>query len=636
MRLLRAFLAVFLLATLALPTLAREEIRSFAADVTLRTDGSVRVVETLEVNAEGMDIRRGIFRDMPTVMLDAAGRKLRAALEVESVTRDGRPEPFEVERMGDFRRIWIGDSNAFLRPGLHDYVITYTMTRMARSFEDHDELYWNATGNYWIFPILRSSARVHLPPGAVIDRMAGYTGAVGATESAVIITRVSDSEAVITTNRALGPGEGMSFAVSFQKGVLVPPQGLDALLAWLSDLRETILPILGVILVLAYNFSAWNAVGRDPPKGTIIPLFHPPKGFSPPLVHYVHNWGFSNAGWTALTSAIFDLGVKGLVTIVNPDKTLTVKVTGKEPAEPLPEPEKLLFDWFSQKGSVTIDKGEGVEIGKRRVEFVQAIERENRLTWFRNNTFFVVLGFIIAAAILLAMVIFEVLEFEWLLVAAVAGVILGAGTGFVRSLWRGRSILRFIPLVWIGVVGFNMLAGFADFATGITINAAAVAAASIVMITLVFAVLMRAPTVQGRKIMDQIDGFKLYLETAEQNRLNIVGEPPMSVQRFERILPFAIALGVEKPWSEHFEAELARNAVSDLQGSGYQPLWYGGSPSSFSSGNFSRTISAASAGMAAAMVAAQPVQASSSGFSSGGGGGGFSGGGGGGGGGGGW
>ncbi|ODT79609.1 MAG: hypothetical protein ABS76_18680 [Pelagibacterium sp. SCN 64-44] len=635
MRLLRALSALFLLVALAFPALAREEIRDFAADVTLRTDGSVQVVETLEVNAEGIDIRRGIFRDIPTVMLDAQGRKLRSSLEVESVSRDGRAEPFEVERMGDFRRIWIGDSSAFLRPGAHRYVITYTMTRMARSFEDHDELYWNATGNYWIFPILRSSARVHLPPGAVIDRMVGYTGTAGATESAVTLTRLSDSEAAITTNRALGPGEGMSFAISFQKGALVPPQGLDALLAWLSDLREIVLPILGVVLVLAYNFSAWNAVGRDPPKGTIIPLFHPPKGFSPPLVHYVHNWGFSNAGWTALTSAIFDLGVKGLVTIVNPDKTLSVKVTGKEPAEPLPEPERLLFDWFSQKGSVTIDKGEGLEIGKRRVEFVQAIERENRLTWFRNNTFFVVLGFLIAAAILLAMVIFEVLEFEWLLVAAVVGVILGAVVGFVRGLWRGRSILRFIPLVWIGVVGFNMMAGIADFATGISINAAAVAAASIVMITLIFAVLMRAPTVQGRKIMDQIDGFKLYLETAEKNRLNIVGEPPMSVERFERILPFAITLGVEKPWSEHFEAELSRNAVSDARGGSYQPLWYGGSPSSFSSGNFSRTISAASAGMAAAMVAAQPVQASSSGFSSGGGGG-SSGGGGGGGGGGGW
>src|SRR5690606_1583347 len=171
--------------------------------------------------------------------------------------------------------------------------------------------------------------------------------------------------------------------------------------------------------------------------------------------------------------------------------------------------------------------------------------------------------------------------------------------------------------------------------TQLTVNTAAVAAGSIVLLTVVFAVLMRAPTIQGRKVMDQIEGFKLYLETAEKERLNMVGEPPMTVDRFERILPYAIALGVEKQWSEHFEGELARNAVSDIErGAIYQPVWYSGG-SDFSPGRISSSVSAAAAGMTAAMVAAQPVQASSSGFSSGGGGG-SSGGGGGGGGGGGW
>jgi uncharacterized membrane protein len=136
--------------------------------------------------------------------------------------------------------------------------------------------------------------------------------------------------------------------------------------------------------------------------------------------------------------------------------------------------------------------------------------------------------------------------------------------------------------------------------------------------------------------MDQLDGFKMYLETAEKNRLNMTGEPPMTIERFERILPFAIALGVEKPWSEHFEGELARNAVADARGD-YQPTWYSGRSWSSSSGGFSKTVSTVATGMSAAMIAAQPVSSSSSGFSSGGGGGGgSSGGGGGGGGGGGW
>ena len=634
MRLLRLFVGVLLALMLAVPALAREEIRSLDAEVTLRTDGSVRVVETLDINAELAEIRRGIFRDIFTTQIADDGAKLRSDIDVIGVTRDGQPETFRVERMGNFHRIWIGDPERMLSRGVHRYVISYTMTGMARQFDDHDELYWNATGHYWNFPVLESSARAILPEGAVIEDLVAYTGEVGSTEQAVSITRVSDTEAVFRTERALAPGEGMTFAVAFNKGVLVAPTGVDAVLAWLSSLRDVWVPVLGVVLVLAYNLTAWNRVGRDPPKGTIIPLFHPPKGFSPALTHYVHNWGFTNSGWTAMTAAIFDLGVKGLLRIDNSGEALTVTSTGNAPGEPLPAPEKVIYDYVRSRGSVAIDKAHGDEIAKRRRDFIAAIEGENRQVWFRKNTGFAVLGFLIAVLVLGAMVFLDVLEPEWLIGAVVAGIVIGVAAGAIKSFWNGRGFGRVVPLIWVAVIGFNFIGIGLESFTSITINTAAIAAASIVLVTVGFAVLMRAPTIQGRKVMDQIEGFKLYLETAEKERLNINGEPPLTVERFERILPFAIALGVEKPWSDHFEAELARNAVPDVE-RGYRPTWYRGS--SFSSGRLSNAISAATTGMAAAMVAAQPVQASSSGFSGGsGGGGGFSGGGGGGGGGGGW
>jgi uncharacterized membrane protein len=113
------------------------------------------------------------------------------------------------------------------------------------------------------------------------------------------------------------------------------------------------------------------------------------------------------------------------------------------------------------------------------------------------------------------------------------------------------------------------------------------------------------------------------------------GEPVMTIKRFEGILPFAIALGVERLWSQRFEADLARNAVADATGGSYSPLWYTGSNWSSSSQGFSNAVSSVASGMSAAMIASQPSSSSGSGFSSGGGGG-SSGGGGGGGGGGGW
>ncbi|QQR38119.1 DUF2207 domain-containing protein [Devosia rhizoryzae] len=625
---LLATLAVLL--ALTLPTLAREEIRSFASDVTLRTDGSVAVLETIDVNAEGIDIRRGIYRDIPVTMLSASGTKIRIDLDVEAVSRAGRPELFRVERMGDFQRIWIGNPDALLSDGMHRYTIRYSMDRMARPSADGDELYWNATGNYWDFPIIQSVARVTLPEGATIQNLAAYTGAAGSTETAVAITRESDTTAIFRTERELGPGEGMSFAVSFPAGIVAYPKGADALLQTASDTREIWLPILAVIALFAFNFTTWSRIGRDPPKGTVIPLFHPPKGFSPALVHYVHKWGFANSGWTAMTAAIFDLGVKGLVTIDNTAKTLTVSATGKQPGEKLPTGEKVLFDYFSKRGSVSFDKTNGVELGTKRSEFTGAIEAENRKIWFNNNWGFAVLSVVLAILALVGMVALDALDPVWLVAAVFGGIFVGViGSVLFNVMKSGHVVQRIILIVFVGIFLFNFASAALAVLTTVTINTAAIAAGSIVVMTVIFAVLMRAPTVQGRKIMDEIEGFRLYLDTAEKNRLNINNEPPLTVERFERILPYAIALDVEKPWSYHFEAELARNAQP--QGS-YSPLWYSGRNGGWSNGGLSRGVAAASSGMAAAMVAAQPVQASSSGSS----GGGFSGGGGGGGGGGGW
>jgi len=634
----RILVALFTILALAFPATAREEIRSFTSDVILNTDGSVSVTETLEVNAEGTEIRRGIYRDIPVVMLGSDGGKVRPDLEVTGVTRDGDQEMFRVERMGNFQRIWIGNPDYFLDYGLHRYIIRYTMTRMAREFADHDELYWNATGNYWVFPILAARATVRLPDGAVISDLVGYTGEAGSTEQAVSIKRTSDTTAAFRASRALGAGEGMTIAVAFNKGVIAFPTGFAALQQRLADLREVILPVLAALIAIAYNALAWFRVGRDPEKGTIIPLFHPPKDFSPALVHYVHKWGFDNSGWTAFTAAIFDLGVKGLVVIDNATGKLKIKTTGKQPEEQLSGGEKLLFDYLSAEKTTIVDKTTGPELQKKRGEFVGAIESENRSLWFRNNTGYSVLGILLAVGLLAGLVALDALTVDWLIGAVVLGIVGGIGIGIIANLRHGLQILRFVGFFWVAVVAFNFGGALVSTLSSLTVNTGAIAALSIVVVTILFAVLMRAPTMQGRKIMDQIDGFKLYMETAEKDRMNMESAPPMTVTRFERLLPFAIALGVEKPWSDHFEAELARHAVADVTDT-YQPHWYrGGSIGSAtrSASSMTNAVSAAAASMTAAMVAAQPVQASSSGFSSGGGGGGSSGGGGGGGGGGGW
>lgn len=630
--LVRILVAVFALAAVCLPAFAREEIRAFSADVGLAVDGSVDVVETLDVNAEGIEIRRGIYRDIPVVMLDDAGNRVRPALEVLSVTRNGAPEPFRTERTGDFVRIWIGDPETFLRPGVHRYAVNYTMTRMGRFFADHDELYWNATGNYWSFPILEAVATVRLPQGAVIGNVAAFTGPVGSTESAATVTREADNVAIVRADRRLQPGEGLTVAVAFDRGILVEPSSTEGLLYWFLDRQDVIVPTLATLVVLAYFSLVWSSVGRDPPKGVVIPLFHPPRNFSPALVHYIHHWGWAKSGWTAFTAAAFSLGVKGLLVIDNAAKKLKLTVTGKKPDHDLPPGEEVLFGYLTREGSVTVDKDTGAALMARRGEFIKAIEIENREAWFRNNVGHTVLGILLSFGVLAGLAYLGYLPAFWLILSVIAGIFVGLGAVGLQGLWSGSRIRLVFLAIWAVVMAANLAGGIGALATNLVISTAVLATVTIVGLCVAFAILMRAPTLQGRKVMDEIEGLKLYLETAEKERLNMSGEPPMTVERFERLLPYAIALGVEKPWSEHFEAELARNAVADASGSAYSPGWYHGRGGSFSPGRIAGSVAGAATGMSAAMVAAQPVSSSSSGS----GGGGSSGGGGGGGGGGGW
>ena len=277
---------------------------------------------------------------------------------------------------------------------------------------------------------------------------------------------------------------------------------------------------------------------------------------------------------------------------------------------------------------VTINAKTGPLLAKARDGFIAALERENRKVYFNNHTLYTVIGVAIGLASLVTMVVLGVLAPVFVFVAAFAAVFFSAiGLG-ARSLWQGTGIGRFMAIAILGIFLANSSAVIVDVLDFGRIDFPFVAAVTIIAVTLVFAILMRAPTVHGRKVMDEIDGFRMYLDTAEKERLNFTGEPEMSVQRFEAILPYAMALGVEKPWSERFENDLVRHAVKDAEG--YAPHWYSGG--NFAPGSFARTMGGVATGLSSAMISSQPQASSSSGS----GGGGSSGGGGGGGGGGGW
>lgn len=634
---------------------AAEIIHSFNSDVAVAKDGELTVTETLRVRAEGNAMRHGIYRDFPLTFRDAGGRLREVTFSLLGVSRDGYREPYHTEREHGVVRIYAGDKNVLLRPGEYVYVFTYRTGRQVRWFDDKPELNWNVTGNFWNFPIEAATYQLHLMDNAAPLRWTAFTGRVGARGTDWHGGIGNDGTLTVSTTRRLAPGEGLTVVAALPASAVDPPSANTLLWYELFDNRDWIIAGIGFLAVLIYYFAGWEAFGRDPKSGTIIPLFHPPAGISPALANYIHNWGLTREKWRAFTAASLSLAVRGLVLLDHSGGGLTLKITDKPPqADPplAPEERAIVTKLQTNGGTIVVDKAHAVTVADLANKFTTAVVTMNRNRFFRRNLGYVTFGVLMTGAVVAAIVAFGGLQ------DTDTAILFGFGFGgffvgvfllpILRSLFgEGPKLAKMVQLAILLTIAaifalsvFNLANAALIGRLGESLPALRafvendpfpfVLVAAFAALNGIFIYLMKAPTVLGRKIMDQLDGLRLYLQTAEADRLN-TGAPEITMDRFEALLPYAVALDVEKPWAHAFEAALRRAHPEDTDPMRhYQPGWYGGG--GWSSRNFDSAMASTVGSVSGAFAAAMPASSGSSGFSGGGG----SGGGGGGGGGGGW
>lgn len=633
--------AVLLALAMAGGAMAEEYIGAYHADIDVASDATLTVTETITVNAEGNDIRRGIFRDLPLYAEDAGGRTVKVDFELLSVERDGQPEPYHTESISGGVRIYAGSADVLLSRGLHTYRITYTTGRQIRYFEDHDELYWNVTGNGWLFPIRQASATVTLPEGARATDTTYYTGPLGSTAQNAR-QMGSAKEPSFETTRPLAANEGLTIVVALPKGALSTPSAEQSFWWYVRDNAGTLIGIGGLVGIALFYLRAWSAVGRDPAAGVIVPRWDPPDGISPALVNYVDNKGFSGQGWTALSASALDLAVKGYVVLDDLTNSITIRRTDKKPTEPLPAGQASLLASIGGPGAaLTIDKANGKQVQVVGQAFRDAIEKEHSGKYYRGNVGYIVAGMALSIVVLMALLAFGNYGEEVVPIFIFVGIFSVFLGGFAVKVGRGlrpgapliARILTIVALSFMVFTAVSILGGtLAVLLTEMQPGDLPIVAAlgGIVLINALFFFLMGAPTPLGRRLMDGIEGLRIYMTLAEKDRMNMAGAPTMSPQHFETLLPYAVALGVEKPWTKTFDTWLA-SAAAGAAAATYQPAWYHGS----NAGGFGNRIGGFSSSMASTIASTIPAppKSSSSGFSSGGG---SSGGGGGGGGGGGW
>ncbi len=576
-----------------------DRIISFHSDVQVQKSGTLHVVETIKIyNGNGGkndQIKRGIVRDFPTKYTTREGFLSNVPFQLISITKNGEPEQYKTENLINGVRFYLGQSDILLDEGYYTYVITYETGNQLIFHKDKDEIYWNVNGNGWMFKAENVSCKISLPLGANILENNCYTGVQGSKNKDCNFILINDNEVLFKTNYPLNEYEGLTVSTTFKKGFITEPSSLDKKLSFLKD--NLIVPLLffAILLLFLFLYRTWRKVGKDPKSGTIYPQFEPPENISPADCGFLLKQGFSPQLFTA---SIIDFAVNNKVEIEVKKEGVLIKSTAyyfnkpKNVANPF-EHDKMRYLWYGYDIHTLF----GLKAAKGHY----------------NST-------LAAAYDSLQLNLKKRLLYE------------GKKSKYSLGLFATNEIYGLFGVLYLFLCIMGTITYFAAFGESKTLIIYAIVMLLIgIIMQILFFRWMKAYSVEGRKILDHILGFKMYLETTEQNIFDKMNPPEMTLQLFEKYLPYAIALGCENKWSDKFES-IINQAIQN----GYQPSYYTGGTSNigkFSANSFASSMSSMSSGMSSTISSASSPPSSSSGGS---GGGGSSGGGGGGGGGGGW
>ncbi len=565
----RSLLFTFFLLLLQINTYAQQErIINYDVKIEVQEDRSAIITEFIEVYVGGHILKRGIVRNLLRKR-DLHDRRVRMHYEIIEVVKDGEPEPFHKKTNDRDIVLYIGRQDVILDHGVYTYRIKYRATDQIAFYDDYDEIYWNAIGHENVLSADQASVSVYLPPGAGMIQESAYTGRMGATGKDYIVNEELGG-IIYKTTRPLRPREGMTVAVGFQKGYVTPP-------SFINRYGTLMIVVLGFLILIPYYVITWIRYGQDPPTPAAVPDWHTPDELSSASINYIQKGRYDNKSFT---SSIIDLAIKGYLKIEEQNESgflskkrsfdlVSMRDIGDKST--LPTEEKVIYDTlFSSKDRISVAGKYDKTIEKTYTNHKANLQAQHDdFINEGNNT-----------------------KLLWLpILVTIAMVILSAFILSRSAYADGINLKVLLIFAVTGLIGF-----------------------------LLYIYLIRQPTVKKLDLRSRIEGYKMYMEMAEKERLNVLNPPDLTPSYFESMLPYAFALGVEHKWSNLFKGI--------LEHAQYRPEWHNSPDHVHFSNHFGRDFS-----KTISQAATPPPPKGGSGGS---GGGGFSGGGGGGGGVGGW
>ena len=547
------------------PLFARSwRIADFEDTITIQHDGSAAVHERITLVFVGE--WHGIHRTIPVEYPGPRTTNYTLFLDVKSVTEGGQRLKYESKATGNYR-----DLKIYI-PGAVDTTrtieIAYTVRNGTRFFPDHDEFYWNVTGNDWPVPIDHATATVHFPANAAGSlRAQAFTGVYGSAERDATAD-VRGSDVFFETRNPLSMRGWLTIDIFIPKDILEEPGSFTRAMWFIGSNPIVFLPFVtfGVMYVL------WYYKGRDPDPGrSIAPQYEPPPGLTPAEAGTIID---DTIHPRDITSTLVDLAVRGYVKIEEKPETILGIFHHKDYVFHLLKPESQWQELAPHERLMLeniFDGSSETRLSSLKNRFYTAIPliRQDIKSALRNKGMYLLdpdsaNGYSIGAALMI-----------------VAPFLIAQFTGY-------KNVFSSVGLVVIcGIIS--------------------------AIIWWLFAGQMTAKTLQGGRTRIAVLGFQEFMNRVDADRLKRM--PP---DTFEKYLPYAMALGVEHHWAQAFAG-----IIKD------PPNWYV-SPNGYVGFNpilFSNSMHSMATDMHQVFVSAPRSSSSGSGWSGGGSSGGFSGGG---------
>jgi uncharacterized membrane protein len=566
-----ALLLLFVISLAASASARQLKIEKFSAEIFVQPDATLDVTETIKVNFIG--VWHGLYRTIPVEYVTPQGFNYSLFVKFEGAT-DAADQPLKVEssREGHYLKwkIYVDDATDVDRT-IH---LHYQVRNGLKFFEDHDELYWNVTGDEWDVPVGDASAQIMLPAGVTGVRTNEFTGSYRSRGQDANVT-ASENTVEVSMTRPLSFHEGLTVVAGWDKGFVREPGTSDLIDQFLASNWPIFLPVPVFLLM----FWLWYTRGRDPRVGPVAVQYAPPEGMSPAEAGTLVD---ESAAMRDITATIVDLAVRGYIVIEEKEKSgmmgllhnkeyvFHLKKSVKEWAGLKPHEIVLLAGIFSNGAQTE------VELSSLQNEFY------TKLPGIKNGIFE------------------ELMEHGYF----------QHRPDYVRSTFVGGGLVLGGLFFFLG----NALSQKMGMAPAPFFVAAILSAGIIIG----FGWIMSARTADGAKALASVLGFEDFLTHVEADHLDRISQTP---ETFEKFLPYAMALGVEKKWVGAFQ-NIYTQPPSWYQGGLYNGGFY---PIMFISSLDNMTTRASS------VMASAPRSSGGSGFGGGGSsGGGFGGGGGGG------